>query len=280
MRLRLRLPTMLGGALLSAAADRRVDTRRRSAARVADMTGDRRHAGLIRRGLPVVLAVAVAAGAWVALASGAGSSDSGAAAPTTTAAPGNLYVVDATSGRAVKTAEATWRLKLRDTSVLWFSDRPTRRSGLQRTSRFVAAWPATFHGAPPNAALLLPSGSAAARPIAVELTKPRYDRDSGVVSFTLRPEVATKHALSASLSRLEPTERARARRIVLFIDDGAPLPPAPPSQPPSVIAAAALAEGQTAIAELQALAASGDPQVAALAVSNLRVLAENAQPVP
>jgi hypothetical protein len=237
---------------------------------------------LIRRGLPVVVAVAVAATAWVALASGANSTDSGAAAPSTTAAPGNLYVVDAHSGHAVKTGETTWRLKLRDTSVLWFSDRPTRRSGLQRTSRFVAAWPTTFRGAPPNAALLLPGRSGGARPIAVELTKPRYDRDSGVVTFTLRPEVATTHELAASLARLDPRERARARRIVLFIDDGAPapLPPNPPSPSPASVAAAAFADGQIAIAELQALAASSDPEIAALAAADLRQLAEDAQPVP
>jgi hypothetical protein len=240
------------------------------------MTGEMLYARLIRRGLPVVVAVAVAVAAWVALASGAGAKNRGAAAPTTTAPPGDLYVVDAQSGHAVKTGKATWRLKLRDPSVLWFSDRPTRRSGLQRVSRFVAAWPATFRGAPPNAALLLPSGSAGAHPIAVELTKPRYDRDSGVVSFTLRPEAATTHDLGASLARLDPTEQARARRIVLFIDDGTPLPPEPPNTPPGVIAAAALADGRQAIAELQALAAGGDPQAAPQAVTNLQILAEDA----
>jgi hypothetical protein len=236
-------------------------------------------ARFIRRSLGVAVAAAVAVGgaACVALALGAGSTGSGAAAATTTAAPGTLYVVEAVSGRAVKTGEATWRLRLRDTSVLWFTDRPTRRSGFQRMAHFVDAWPANFRGAPPNAALLLPIRSAGARPIAVELTKPRYNRGSGVASFTLRSEAATTHDLGASLARLDRTEQTRTRQIVLFIDDGdGPLPP--PGSPPSPPGATSVAfvEAQAAIALLQASAASTDPRVAAMARANLAQLAADA----
>jgi hypothetical protein len=234
---------------------------------------------LIRRSVGAAVAVAVGGAAWVALALGAGSTGSGAAAATTTAAPGNLYVVEAESGRAVKTGGATWRLELRDTSVLWFTDRPIRRSGFQGIARFVDAWPAIFRGAPPNAALLLPSRPAGASPIAVELTKPRYNRGSGVASFTLRPEAATTHDMGAWLARLEPTEKTRTGRIVLFVDDGGgPLvPPVDPPSPAAVIAVAA-AQGQAAIEQLQALAQSSDPQVAAQANAALEQLAADAAP--
>jgi hypothetical protein len=230
---------------------------------------------LIRRSVGVAVAVAVSGAAWVAL--GAGSTGSAAAAATTTAAPGNLYVVEAESGRAVKTGEATWRLRLRDTSVLWFTDRPIRRSGFQGIARFVDAWPAIFRGAPPNAALLLPTRPADASPIAVELTHPRYNRRSGGASFTLRPEAATTHDMGAWLARLEPTGKTRTGRIVLFIDDGGG-PLVPPVDPlsPAVAIAVAVADGQAAIEQLQALAFSSDPQVAAQANASLEQLAADA----
>ncbi len=99
---------------------------------------------------------------------------------------------------------STTRLVLRgpDRDVLWFADRPVRKSGRITMARFVAAFDdPQFRKDPPNAAVTVahdPGGAApapgadAARrrtDAVVELSAPRFDEASGTLSFACRCQI-------------------------------------------------------------------------------------------
>jgi hypothetical protein len=193
-----------------------------------DPSTHRRH----RLAVALTAVVALAAGVGLGLGvDGSMRSDTRIAtvspvADVAPATPSFLYVVEGTTGSATRSGAATWRLRLSSPSVLWFVDRPATGSGKQSAESLVAAWPQTFAGSPPNAAVLAPDGPPGHHPTAVSVTDPSYDPVTGTASFTLTAE-KDDTAVATWLDGLAPGAEADNGRVVLFVDDGVPatLPP-------------------------------------------------------
>jgi hypothetical protein len=105
--------------------------------------------------------------------------------------------------------------------MVWFSDRPARKSGQLSTRLFAREWAGFgFRADPPNAALSLLGADRRSDTVVVELlSRPRYDRAKRTMRYVLRvlPEA------SGNLAGFEAGRDARvARRFraaSLFIDD-------------------------------------------------------------
>jgi hypothetical protein len=137
-----------------------------------------------------------------------------------------LYVVNA--GRGTLTPEVghpgrfTLTLKHLESPAVWFSDRPTRRSGTFPASGIAAAWKGFgFTTAPPNAAIdYTDPARGFGRTAILELTRPRYRH--GAVSFTVRildPGPITDGNLAAHARRADRTPPHILTNPTLFIDD-------------------------------------------------------------
>jgi uncharacterized protein YjbI with pentapeptide repeats len=104
--------------------------------------------------------------------------------------------------------------------VVWFTDRPARKSGHLPLAGFVSQWPGYgFVEDPPNAALTVLDASAGQDTVVLTLGQPRYraKRDR------LRYPAQLEGEASGNLSHLEPSRDRRVPRrfadASLFIDD-------------------------------------------------------------
>jgi hypothetical protein len=227
-------------------------------------------AGLIAAG---ALAAGLAAGAALWAGNDGGDGEPMAAA----AAGGDLYVVDGRLASARTTGPGTFQVDLEGATVLWFSDRPARLHGNRPIGRFVAQWPSTFGADQPNAAVLALSDDGSHRPVVVELQPPTFDRSAGVVSFVLRPERGSEALDPRRFLTALDRVRSQRGRFVLFVDSGAPLPPASlPAAPTAAVLAAAFADGQQAIDVLQSVAAASEGALNAQAEADLEALSQQA----
>jgi hypothetical protein len=223
----------------------------------------------------LIAVVAVAAGLAVGAAFWAGDDDDGGD-PTAVAATGagDLYVVDGRLAFARSTGPGTLEVGVKGATALWFSDRPARLHGNRPIRQFVAQWRSTFGADPPNAAVLAPSDEQSRRPIAVELQRPSFDPATGVVRFVLRSERGSNDRAARWLATLDSAPRSELGRLVLFVDDGGPLPPPVPPSPAAAMASA-FAEGEVAIDTLQSIAADGGAS-SAQAAQDLEALQQQA----
>ena len=137
-----------------------------------------------------------------------------------------LYVVNA--GRGMLTPQAghpgrfTLTLKHLEGRAVWFSDRPTRRSGTFPASGIAAAWKGFgFTAAPPNAAIDYTDPTRGfGRTAILELTHPRYR--PGALSFSVRildPGAITSGNLAAHARRADSIPAHILANPTLFIDD-------------------------------------------------------------
>jgi hypothetical protein len=217
----------------------------------------------------LITVIAVAAGLALGAALWAGSDEDGDGDPAAVGA-GDLFVVDGRLASARSTGQGTLEVDVKDATVLWFSDRPARLNGNRPIGEFVAEWPSTFGGDPPNAAVLAQHSR---HPIGVELQRPSIDRSRHVARFELRPEPGSGDRASAWLAKLDRTPRSELGRLVLFVDNGGPLPGPQPSPSPEVTTA--YTKGMAAIETLQAVAASGG-SLSATAAADLEELQQAA----
>lgn len=132
---------------------------------------------------------------------------------------GDLFVVDAIAGSAIKSGADSWRLQLRGATVLWFKDRPQRGSGAEAIGSFMSTWASRFLGSPPYGAVLAPGGPNGHHPTAVALTDPAFNQQTGIASFTLTPDKGESEADASWLSKLTPNSASKNGRLVLFIDN-------------------------------------------------------------
>lgn len=129
-----------------------------------------------------------------------------------------LYALNAGKGSLRPAGKGAFELTLGglDREVVWFSDRPARRSGTFPTRGLVAAWKGFgFLSDPPNAALVYDDRTAV-----LELGPPRLVK--GRISFRVRP-VGRKRAgrnLSGHARDADPIRPGGFRNAALFIDNG------------------------------------------------------------
>lgn len=128
-----------------------------------------------------------------------------------------LYVLDAGKGVLRPAGKGAYKLTPgglgRD--VVWFSDRPARRSGTFPTRGLVDAWKGFgFVADPPNAALVYDDRTAV-----LELGRPRLAK--GKVSFKVRPVGKRAGQNLATHARdADPISPGAFRNAALFIDNG------------------------------------------------------------
>ncbi len=123
-------------------------------------------------------------------------------------------------------------LKGPDRDVLWFTDRPVRKSGRMTMAKFTAAWDdPQFEDDPPNAAVTVAlagdgrDGESARRRVdaVVELSSPRFDAASDTLTFACRCRVGD---VDASWLLSTGAERPVAGDVALLVDPyEAPTPP-------------------------------------------------------
>jgi hypothetical protein len=169
-----------------------------------------------------VVAVAVAAGVGIGALAWAGSSKAAVKAPVRMKLHhkglSKLFVVDGGSGSAVRNGTGSWRLTVKDVSVLWFADRPTPASATQSAASLAAQWRGLFPGNPPYGAVLAPSGPAGHHPTAVQITAPTWDAASHTFSVTLKPDKGESLADADWLSKLTPAGEGGNGRVIMFVD--------------------------------------------------------------
>jgi hypothetical protein len=168
----------------------------------------------LRRALAVVLAAVALT--WVA-AGTAGAQTSPAAAPD------QLYVLQVGSGSLERVGKE-WHLTLRDPyrTVTSFTDRPARVGGSVHLQRFVAAWPRTFAGDPPNAALQIDDAPPGRDVVLLELGRPRLDRTGHALTLRVTPLRTTRQTTLRALAlRADARINPRFGRASLFVDDSA-----------------------------------------------------------
>jgi hypothetical protein len=107
-----------------------------------------------------------------------------------------LFTQSATGGSIEPGASAgTYTLTLRGVSprTVRFTERPERSASTIATRSFVADWDATFGNDPPNAVLAFTEPGAAGPDSAVaEISAPRYEPDSGVLTYQARDLAESK----------------------------------------------------------------------------------------
>lgn len=137
-----------------------------------------------------------------------------------------LYALSASSGTLTPKhgKGARYKLTLRhlDRSVVWFSDRPARRSGAFAVRALAEAWKGLgFAADPPNAALVYSDTSGrTGRTLIVELSHPRLAK--GKLSFVARvldPGSVTAPDLAAHAAGAEREPASTLVDPTLFIDD-------------------------------------------------------------
>ena len=158
--------------------------------------------------------------------SGPAHGGTAAQAPTSTT-NAELFVQTADRGilRRLRGHKHTYRLAFKGLGgrVTVFTDRPARRAGTETTAQFVKRWRSRgFVKTPPNAALVLAHGNHRRDVKVFELSRPRYSRRTGVLSFRAR-DLGDKSttALSGFARRADRDVPARFRRASLFVDASA-----------------------------------------------------------
>lgn len=144
-----------------------------------------------------------------------------AASAGTTAATGDLLVLNADRGSLVPRGSDRFDLTLRgvDRKATWFSDRPRRAAGTTSVRTLVRDWAKLgFLRDRPNAAIELPDGAAGADTLIVELGRPRYDR----ATTTLRIRVRRITTTASVGGHAQGADRRLPRsfgRVSLFVDN-------------------------------------------------------------
>jgi hypothetical protein len=134
-----------------------------------------------------------------------------------------LFVQNARSGSLVPVAGHAGRytLTLRhvDPHALYFSDRPSRETGVMPQEALLGALFGKTLPAP-NAAITLSEGREDADVLAVELTNPRYDAKRRTLRYDARRLRETSTGLRHLDDRLDRALPRRFGAVSLFIDDG------------------------------------------------------------
>jgi hypothetical protein len=134
-----------------------------------------------------------------------------------------LFVQNARSGTFVPVAGRAGRytLTLRgvDRHALYFSDRPSRETGVIPQEALIGALYRPDMPAP-NAAITLSNGGEDADVVAVELTHPRYDAKRHTLRYDARRLRAPSSGLRHLDDRLDRSLPRRFGAVSLFIDDG------------------------------------------------------------
>ena len=137
-----------------------------------------------------------------------------------------LYALSAGAGRLIPKKGSAVRyelvLKKLDHSVIWFSDRPVRRSGAFPTRALADSWRRLgFAADPPNAALVYGDGSGrAGRTAIVELSHPRFAK--GGLSFVARvldPKTVKAPNLAERAAAADRNPALKLSDPSLFIDN-------------------------------------------------------------
>jgi hypothetical protein len=134
-----------------------------------------------------------------------------------------LFAQTATKG-TMKPVEGTPRFHLRlqgvNPQVVWFSDRPARKSGQLPVGGFVRSWAGFgFLDDPPNAALTLLHAGDRHDTVIVKLGKPHFKPKKHLVRYSARRLDAATGNLSYLNSDVDPRVRRHFRAPSLFIDD-------------------------------------------------------------
>lgn len=133
--------------------------------------------------------------------------------------PGILYALDA-KGAVIAPSGGSMRLSMSaNTIVTWLTDRPVRRAGAIRLTRFYDMWDASgYVNDPPNAALLTMDKGVEHSHV-VEMTRPRCA--NGRVSFAIR---AIPDGAEAGHLHTDDLAAGRFARARLFIDGATLIP--------------------------------------------------------
>jgi hypothetical protein len=135
-----------------------------------------------------------------------------------------LYVLTSGGGtlRALPGRRFAVTLTRVDRNVVWFSDRPARRSGAFPSSGLAAAWKGFgFVSQPPNAALVYPDPGGDGSTVILELGRARYNARANSISFTARwidPRTVRSGNLADHAKVADPTPNQRFSNASLFID--------------------------------------------------------------
>lgn len=98
-----------------------------------------------------------------------------------------LYVVHGADGRTERSADVNrLTIDVPDDDVLVFDDRPHRGASHVTVADLVEAWPSTFAGDPPNAAVSATGPDGEPVDVAVELTDPSWEPATGQLTVTAR----------------------------------------------------------------------------------------------
>lgn len=135
-----------------------------------------------------------------------------------------LFALNADRGTltpAARKGQFILTLSQLDRRGVWFTDKPSRRSGTVRPATLFSSWKTLgFVQDRPNAVVTLPGGRDGADTVAFELGRPRYSARTRTVRFT----VSTLSSLSPGLAHHGPQVDDRIPRrfgeAALFIDDG------------------------------------------------------------
>ncbi len=190
-----------------------------------------RWVGVRRTCVGVGAGLACATGLWLANAGGGASASVGPSSQRAAASQqlNELFVLTADTGtlRKVRGAAHTFALTLSVRgSVAVFTDRPTRRAGVESMASLVANWKALgFAKSPPNAALELSHGSHSHDVKVFELRSPHFNARTGKLSFRAQDlGDRTSTALAGVLNNAHRDIPARFSRATLFIDSGSVAP--------------------------------------------------------
>jgi Pentapeptide repeats (8 copies) len=136
-----------------------------------------------------------------------------------------LYVLSAKGATLVPKSATSNRYRLTvkrpQHDVVWFSDRPARKSGAFPLASFAGHWAGFgFDSDPPNVAVDYLDSHGRNRTALVELTDPRLSK--GKLSFAarlLKPTAVTDRNLASHADAADTTPPRRMRDVALFVDD-------------------------------------------------------------
>lgn len=136
-----------------------------------------------------------------------------------------LYVLSAKGATLVPESASTTRYRLTvkrpQHDVVWFSDRPERKSGAFPVGSLAGHWAGFGFGSdPPNVAIDYLDSLGRNRTVLVELTDPRLWK--GRLSFAarlLKPTAVTDPDLASHADAADATPPRRMRDVALFVDD-------------------------------------------------------------
>jgi len=107
-------------------------------------------------------------------------------------------------------------------TTVYFSDRPDRISGFEKTELFVALWGEgddSFTNDPPNAALELLDWNEQSDVFIIELTNPVYNYESEILQYDVKILEEASEGLTQYNKRNDPKIPETFENSVLFIDD-------------------------------------------------------------